>query len=382
MKIGIAVHGRFHAFDLAAALLRQGHDVELFTNLPRAKVAQWFPAERTHSALWHGVVSRAANRLAGGEPPAFMEAMLKRAFGRWSAHSTARHRLDVAHSWSGVAEEIMRTRSGGICSMTRGSAHIVAQDGLLAEEEARTGHKLERPSRWIIEREQREYELADRIIVPSEFARRTFGEQGITEKVRVVPLATRTAAFEADAAAIEARVRRIAAGDRLRVLYVGMLSYRKGMHDLGELLKRLHDKMDFRLVGPVLPECSDFVRTAGALATIEPAVPQSALPAMYAWGDVFVLPTIEDGFAVVLAQAQAAGLPIMTTSHSGGPEIIAAGGQGWVTAARDAEATIEQLEWCNEHRTELADMVEALHRQPPRRDWNDVASDFVRAVSA
>jgi UDP:flavonoid glycosyltransferase YjiC (YdhE family) len=31
LKIAIVVHGRFHAFDLARALLRRGHDVTLFT---------------------------------------------------------------------------------------------------------------------------------------------------------------------------------------------------------------------------------------------------------------------------------------------------------------------------------------------------------------
>ena len=383
MRIAIAVHGRFHAFDLAAALLGQGHEVELLTNLPRSKVAHWFPAERTSSALWHGALARVANRLAGGEPPALVEAALKRGFGRWAARQLGSRAWDVVHPWSGIAEEIMRSGRARTYAVARGSAHIAAQSALLEQEEVRTGQKLERPSRWIMAREQREYALAHRIVVPSEFARRTFLEHGVAaHKVAVIPLSTREAGFQAGAAEIDARAQRLLAGDRLRVLYVGMLSYGKGMYDMARVIERLHTRMDFRMVGPVLPECRAFAREAARMAVVDAAVPRSELPAIYAWGDVFLLPTIQDGFAVVLAQAQAAGLPIITTSNSGGPEIIANGGQGWITAARDAEAMIEQLMWCHHHRQELAQMVTELHRAPPRRDWNDVARDFVNAVSA
>jgi glycosyltransferase involved in cell wall biosynthesis len=139
--------------------------------------------------------------------------------------------------------------------------------------------------------------------------------------------------------------------------------------------------MEFRLVGPVLPECQPFVQQAGKLARIDKAVPETSLPEVYAWGDVFVLPTIEDGFAVVLAQAQAAGLPIITTSHSGGPDIIAGGGKGFVVPIRAPERIVERLLWCDDNREQLAEMAESLQVNPPQRGWHDVASDFLKAVT-
>jgi glycosyltransferase involved in cell wall biosynthesis len=266
--------------------------------------------------------------------------------------------------------------------VARGSAHIRTQYELLAEEQARAGRRLEKPSRWIIAREEREYDLATRVIVPSGFARESFIQRGLaSEKVAVVNLSLRARGFEAGDDIIEQRVQRLRSGAPLRVLYTGMLSYRKGMYDMSAVLRALATRMTFRLVGPVLPECADFARAAAAVAQVQDALPEASLPDVYAWGDVFLLPTLEDGFAVVLAQAQAAGLPIIATTNCGAPDIIAGGGQGFVVPIRNAEAIIERLEWCHEHRAELARMVERLHGQPPRRNWDDVADDFVRAVS-
>jgi glycosyltransferase involved in cell wall biosynthesis len=115
---------------------------------------------------------------------------------------------------------------------------------------------------------------------------------------------------------------------------------------------------------------------------VQTAVPEVNLPEVYAWGDVFLLPTIEDGFAVVLAQAQAAGLPLIATTNCGAPDIIEGGGQGFIVPVRTPAAIIERLEWCNTNREELARMVERLYEEPPRRSWDDVASDFIRVVSA
>ena len=381
-RISIAVHGRFHAFDLAAALLRSGAEVQLLTNYPRHKVSEWFPAERTRSWVTHGVLQRAAQKVFDGEPPASIEAMLKKSFGAWVANELGKYNADVVHCWSGVAEETLRGRVGNTCTLARGSAHIATQNELLLEEERRTGNRLERPSQWIMEREEREYALADRIIVPSAFAQRTFVQRGVPrDTVRVVNLSLRATGFDPSEGVIQQRLQRLRSGAPLRVLYTGMISYRKGMHDLHRVLESLGKRMEFRLVGPILPECRDFVRAASQLATIQAPVPQRELPDVYAWGDVFLLPTIEDGFAVVLAQAQAAGLPMLCTTNCGGPDIIENGGKGWVVPVRAPDEIVERLRWCDDNREAVATMVEQLHAEPAHRDWDTVARDFLQAVA-
>lgn len=384
MRINIAVHGRFYDFELAAALLRQGHDVRLLTNYPRRSVAKWFPAERTRGFALHGVFARVAGRISGGEPPEFVEASLKHMFGRWAAGYNAAEMPDIVHCWSGVAEEsIRRCRNTTTCTVARGSSHIRRQLTLLDEEESRVGRRLEKPSSWIVAREEREYALSHKVIVPSRFARDTFLAQGHTAvRLAMVAPPARAPDFEATAALIDERIRRIRSGAPLRVLYTGLISFRKGMHDVRAVLRSLGKQVDFRFVGTVLPECRQFAADAAAVARFEGAVSENKLPDVYAWGDIFLLPTIEDGFAVVLTQAQAAGLPILTTTNCGGSDIIDAGGQGWVVPIRSPEALIQQIEWCDRHREELASMVERLYKSPVRRSWDDVARNFVEAVSA
>lgn len=383
MKISIAAHGRFHAVDLAAALLRNGQDVQLLASARPSAVARQFPLARTQLLRKHFVLAHTARVAAGGEPPAFVEARLKRMFGGWAARKHIVQHPDVIYCLSGVAEESLQAcRGQSLGIVARLSAHIRTQRRLLQEEERRVGQPLEKPSDWIVAREEREYQQADLVMVPSSFARETFSERDMPpERMAVVPLTTRATGFAAPETAIAARRQRLLGGEPLRVLYVGMLSYRKGMFDMLQVLRALSGRMEFRLVGPLLRECKGFAQQAATLARVESAVGETELPSIYAWGDVFLLPTIEDGFGVVLAQAQAAGLPIITTTNSGGPDIMAAGGQGFIVPIRSSEAIIERLRWCDDNRTMIAHMVAALHALPPLRSWDDVAEDFMRAVS-
>ena len=112
----------------------------------------------------------------------YPEAFLHRLFGRWAAARIAREHWDVVHWFSGISEEILRATTGhaDLRMMVRGSAHIRTQARLLEEEELRTGVKVDRPSRWMIAREEREYALADRILVLSRFARDSFVAEGVS----------------------------------------------------------------------------------------------------------------------------------------------------------------------------------------------------------
>ena len=115
---------------------------------------------------------------------------------------------------------------------------------------------------------------------------------------------------------------------------------------------------------------------------IVPRQPQAKLPEWYNRGDVFLFPTLEDGFAVVLAQAYANALPIIATTNCAGPDMIRHGESGWVLPIRRPDLFIEQLLWCDAHRDNLADVVQRLYDcWYQARDWNDVAADFERIVS-
>jgi glycosyltransferase involved in cell wall biosynthesis len=185
------------------------------------------------------------------------------------------------------------------------------------------------------------------------------------------------AAFRPGNEVVEARCRRILSGAPLRVLYTGAVSLRKGLWDLAKLA-RANDRrrFQFHCVGPVLPEARRLAADLVPQIEFTPKQPQSDLPKFYAAADLFLFPTLEDGFAVVLAQANASGLPVITTTNCCGPDLIEENQTGWVVPIRDPEAIQHRLHWCDTHREELAAMVRYISTEFKPRDWDDVASDF------
>ena len=379
MRINIAVHGRFHAFDLAAATLRLGHDVELLTNYPRYVVRRWqFPAERTRSFVLHGIAARLAQRVAPRS--VVFESLLKKEFGRW-VRNQMRDDVDVLSCFSGVAEEAFCV-TRAIKMLVRSSAHIRAQSEILLTEQARSGVRLEQPSPWIIEREEREYELADYIVVPSEFARRSFVGRRAAERVKVVPLTADAVRWRPSEATVEERCQRIERGDRLRLLYVGAVGYQKGLYDLGQMVDQLGERVELRMVGRVSEEAASWVQKYADRVRIDGHVPEETLRDAYRWADVFIFPTIQDGYGVVLSQAQASAVPFIATENCGAPDLLKFGGRGWLVPAQNPDALACQVVWCDEHREDVLAAVRDLQRAPPTRSWEDVAGDEINIALA
>jgi glycosyltransferase involved in cell wall biosynthesis len=379
MKVALVVHGRFHAFDLARELLARGHDVTVFTNYPGWAARRFgVPPRRVRSFAMHGVADRVLRRL---RLP--WDRPLQRLFGAWAAREVARERWDVIHCWSGVSRELLERRAGGeaLTLLMRGSSHIRVQRRLLDEEAARVGARVERPGDWLVARESDEYRRADAIVVLSDFAARTFAEEGFgPERLERLPLGVETSAFSAPREVVDRRIARIRGAAVLRILYVGSVSYRKGVWDLVIAAKTLEQEpFKFRLVGPVQTEVRALCRLTGPNVTVHGPVPQHELPAVYADADLFLFPTIEDGFAMVLSQALASRLPVLTTAHSAGPELVHDGVNGWIVPIRRPDRIVDRLRACAADREGFARMVGHM-AEVPSRDWTAVAADFEALV--
>jgi glycosyltransferase involved in cell wall biosynthesis len=261
--------------------------------------------------------------------------------------------------------------------LERASAHIAEQQQILFAEQARAGAWTEKPSDWIVAREQREYELADGIIVLGTFPERSFLDRGIDAgKLHRTHLGVNVRAFQASPAVVADRQRRIRGGQPLRVLNVGTFCLRKGAFDFLTLMRAAdRRRFHFRFVGPVSSDARRLWRDAKGLGEFVGKRPQDALPAEYAWGDLFLLPTLEDGFAVVVTQALASALPVVVTSNCGAADLVEEGRNGWVVPIRRADLLLERLQWCDEHREALADAVSAAQQCAVNWDWSQTACE-------
>jgi glycosyltransferase involved in cell wall biosynthesis len=63
----------------------------------------------------------------------------------------------------------------------------------------------------------------------------------------------------------------------------------------------------------------------------------------YSQGSVFVMPSIEEGIALVQGQAMACGLPVIATTNTGAEDLFTDGIEGFIVAIRDPEAIREKL---------------------------------------
>lgn len=378
-KIAIVVQGRFHGFDLAKALITRGHDVRVFTNYPVWAARRFgIPEERICSFWPHGVTAKIVDRM-GLRVGELACPALHTAFSKWAMKKVNQEKWDVVHAFSGVAEDLFGGTPGiPRHFLVRGSSHIRCQRRILSDESARTGVRLETPCEWIVEREEREYQMCDRLFVLSKFAWQSFVEAGVPAgKLALLPLGVDARAFRPPLEVLAERRRRILSGAPLRVIITGTLCFRKGLYDLDKITRGVDPKrFHFQVIGSVAPEAKKFVTNLPPTVEIVPRQPHAKLPEWYAGADLFLLPTLEDGFAVVLTQACAGGLPILATTNCAAPDFVRDGQNGWVLPIRDPEAFIDRLRWCDENRQEVAEMVGRTYDDFRPIDWRDVAMNF------
>lgn len=178
------------------------------------------------------------------------------------------------------------------------------------------------------ERRRQEWDLADRIIVNSTWSMEALIRQGVPRsKLRVVPLA-----YEGGGRVRPARPAR----DDLHVLFLGQVILRKGIQYLMAAAEQLvDDPVQIDVVGPI-GITDEVVRRAPANMRFVGAVPRSQVHACYEKADVFVLPTLSDGFAITQLEAMSHGLPVIVTPCCG--EVVKDGVNGRIVPARDVDA--------------------------------------------
>ncbi len=334
-RVAVAAHGRFHAFELAAELHRVGGLAQLATTYPAFVARRFVPAPAVLKCapsleLWRRAHGR--SRLIPNPEPG-----LAKAFARFVAR-TLPGEADLLVGWSaGVLEAIEPARERGMrVVVERGSTHIAHQTETLAEAYRSFGLAPPATSPETIEREIAEYRAADAIVTPSRFARATFAAHGVdADKVHVNPLGVDTAGFNA----MERPAR-----ERPTILFVGRVGPRKGVPWLLRGFAPLARRARLRLVGPIEPGM-DRVLASEPDAGVEVTGPLrgAALRAAFADADIFCLPSIEEGFALAILEAMAAGLAVVATEASGCAEAVDHGAEGLVVASQDAAAITAAL---------------------------------------
>lgn len=187
---------------------------------------------------------------------------------------------------------------------------------------------------------RRECALADRIVVNSKWSKDALLGEGVpAEKLHVIPLA-----YESwtDARSFQRLYPRAFSAERpLRVLFLGQINFRKGVRQLLEAVQLLNgEPVEFWFVGPIQIDVSQELRLHPQCRWFG-AAPRVEVDSYYRDADVFILPTLSDGFGLTQLEAQSWKLPVIASRHCG--EVVRDGFNGVLLDDVSGEAIANAL---------------------------------------
>ena len=335
LKVTVLSAYPFHMVDQAHQLYQAGVLERMVTAVPHSRVG--LPRELVSTRLRWSAFRHITRRAVLRADP-LLNREVVRDFDRWAASHLGEP--SVVNGLSGFATETLSLASarGITVCCDRGCWHILEQKRVLDEEADRIGAPREYFDPFIIGRELREYQLADRILVPSEPARQSFIRRGVdAERVVKIP-------YGVDVSAFSMPTEERCPGAVVSVATVGLQKGHTHLLQAFQMLKTQNTSLT--LVGVIRPGWYKRLRLNQPRVRTTGPVSRSRVIEELQRASVFVLASVHDGFGLVIAQAMACGLPVIATEATGIRELITDGVEGIVVSAPpDAEVLAEAMDY-------------------------------------
>jgi starch synthase len=210
--------------------------------------------------------------------------------------------------------------------------------------------------------EQREHEQSSLIMVASSFTKETLIANGVdSRKIRINP-------YGVDAEKFTVAERHSSRPHRF--IFVGSITARKGVPLLLRAWERLQSKdAELWLVGPVAPGLRSQICTSPRIKVFG-AVPHSEIPALLVQCDAFVFPSYFEGFGLVILEALACGLPVITTTATAGPDLFENGEAGWIIRSGGLDELVSAMADCLTRPEQLRQMGKAARAIAEANSWS------------
>jgi starch synthase len=339
MQVVLSTIGRFHTFDLARQLHKRNNLKIVFSGYPSFKLRkEGLPTNKVKTFPWlHGPYMYLNPRTDWIKKFWAWQDLIS--FDRFVEANLPD--CDIFHAISGFGLRSGKSakKRGAKYICDRGSSHIRFQNQILHEEYDRQGLSFAGVDSRVIDAEEAEYDLADAITVPSTFAKDTFVAAGVSsQKVRVLPLGVELARFRAVSSP---------RAHEFQVLFAGSICIRKGIHYLLDAYEKLnHPGKKLVLVGGVEPKLEPLLSKGRERQDIVCTghLPQEEMMRVMSESHVLVLPSVEDGFGLVMAQAMACGCPVIASTNTGGPDLFDDEVEGFFVPIRNSDAIAGRLQ--------------------------------------
>jgi glycosyltransferase involved in cell wall biosynthesis len=299
---------------------------------------------------------------------------------RWWLKQQSWPKCDVVHAIMGFATEPFdwADRQGALKVVDAPNSHPTSYYGYMQRECDIwcPGEKVPIP-RWMFARMNRELERADLVLCPSTFVKDTMPANGVSgDKCFLNPFGVDTSIF----------VPRKTIPQKPRFISVGMICVRKGHQYLFrafELVKRAIPEAELICVGNYRPDFRlERPRWEGTF-THHPGLPHQELARLLTGCTAFVLPSLEEGFARVLSEAMAAGLPIIASHESGATTLVRDGIEGLIIHPREPRQIADAMIRLAQDRALNQRMGEAARQKGAERNtWQDYGDRLLAEYAA
>jgi glycosyltransferase involved in cell wall biosynthesis len=238
-----------------------------------------------------------------------------------------------------------------------------------------------RDSAGKLERKTEELALADMVICPSLFVLESLPPSVRRDKpCLVAEFGSPPGNFEAVLRpAQDSRDSRDS--NKLRVLFAGSLTQRKGLADVFAAMKLLkrHD-VELIVMGSLIAPMEFYRSQYRDFTYLSTRSHPEVLKLMQSC-DVLVLPSLAEGRALVQQEALANGLPLIITKNTGGEDLIVSGETGFLVPIRSPDKIAEKISWLADHRDSLPDMRLAAMKKADEYPWQRYADRILSALS-
>jgi starch synthase len=222
--------------------------------------------------------------------------------------------------------------------------------------------------------EKKEIALADIIVVPSEFVKKTYTDNGVdAARIRVNPFGTSINMFST------INVKKISNG-KIKFLFFGALTARKGLPLLLDAWKMIDaSKAELTIAGyGHLPNTVDLPENVINKGVVNKEDRQE----LYNNNHVFVFPSNFEGFAQVQIEAATFGLPIIGTFNSGATELVEDGKNGFVVKLNDKYALVNAINHFINHPNEIHIMGNEIMKKALNYTWDNYGERWVKIITS
>lgn len=225
-----------------------------------------------------------------------------------------------------------------------------------------------------LRRKDAELNLADVVICPSIFVRDSLPSEILQKKrVEVVPFGSPV---------ISEFAREAPGAGPFKVLFAGSMTQRKGLADLFAAVKMLDPKLfELHIMGTPIADISFYKSQFPNFIYHPPRAHGDVLKLMQS-SDVFVLPSLVEGRALVQQEAMSCGLPIIVTRNAGGEDLVEDGKAGYLVPIRDPNAIANKLEQLFKNKDLLIEMGKAAKSKALTLSWSNYRERIVEIAKS